>query len=464
MYRIFVINHTYNDRTEDYDEDARLFYSPELASEYQLTSAVMNSEANKVDTLTMVIPPGHPLYDFPKLVLSEVVLFRGSECIFAGRPMSVQRDFHNMKTVMCESFFGLLNDVIMHGTCISDQAYAQGGSIYTVPSTEKFAIIGGANAYIDDIFNKWMNRVDSSTYLPTNVLYRFNRDTIEFTMPSKANDGNGYGSAKTAMEYLLDLPDLCKAQGCYVYRYSGYDYLLQSGGSSGTTTLPNNEVVRVRDIYVSWYGTTEGGQSLPTATQEIRFGVNLVDLKETIDTKGLYTLIHASTHHTIINADDEITVDENVIQTLLGMTTESEVNSFRGDYCQSPENEGIKQYGYFPLNKSFDDGAENRYMLIGLINGDADSQMNFAFNYQIDVNAIDMSLIDEYATAMKPGLYGRIVSQPHNIDKVLLCTSMSLDLLDPTNSRYTYGALKSSITAQNVSDMAWTKRRFDRLG
>lgn len=185
----------------------------------------------------------------------------------------------------------------------------------------------------------------------------------------------------------------------------------------------NNESVGGRlwctesDVYFYADGTeTESGQ-------EIIFGENLLDLTEFIDATQIYTIL-------IPLGKDDLTI--------------SSVND--GDDYLINQN-AANLFGRIWHMESYSD-VESPTDLKTL--GQATLDENVQEAVTIEISAFDLSLLNASTDSIEVGKRVRVVSVPHNIDASYLCTAVTLDLCNPSSSRYTLGFSRDSMTAKQL--------------
>lgn len=86
----------------------------------------------------------------------------------------------------------------------------------------------------------------------------------------------------------------------------------------------------------------------------------------------------------------------------------------------------------------------------------ADAKRYMKFNEEppitITVRAIDMHFIDQTEATIHIGDYVKIVSNPHGVSRRLVCTEIEYDLEDPSNTSYTFGNPKQTLTRRYKED------------
>lgn len=441
MYKIFV--------------DDTLFYSPEMDESYGLQSAILSAKASMVDTLKLVVPPTHPLYNLPQIQISEVVVFRNWTCIFAGRIYSVTRDFHNMKTLYVESFLSILNDYIVHG---SDDVFVQkavtserDGTIVKI-NDETLTITVG------DVFNNAFNEINNlqDTDYIAGKKYNFTLHTTDAFR--KSGGYYGIGAAKTAMNYIQDAVTNLSDGRFFYTTYDGFDYLVTGDRETDEITDEIDGVTfKIRGINV-----IGSDNDVFTPQQVIEFGVNLIDLQETISLDDIYTAVHPTAP--VAQHDENNNVIgpmEDWYWSLYNCVSYSKVDPARGNYI--PNIAKIKQFGYVVKNVEYTDPVESQNQLYMRVKDDPNAQGCYSFRRQLSVKAIDLSVADDSVEPIQVGRASRIRSAPHGIDETALCQSATIDLMDPTKSSYSFGSTITTMTASNIKAISQINRKTDQL-
>lgn len=169
-------------------------------------------------------------------------------------------------------------------------------------------------------------------------------------------------------------------------------------------------------VYISDYSTIN--------PQVIEFGKNLLDIKEYIDAENIYTCL--------------IPIGANGI-------TISNVNNGL-DYIQ--DDNAVAQYGKIYKVHTWDDVTQYENLLR---KAKAYIRDCITLASTLTIKAVDLHHIDVNTDSIRLGDKMRVLSKPHNIDKYVMCTSMSLDLTDPSKSTYTFGNTKKTLTDKVVS-------------
>ena len=75
--------------------------------------------------------------------------------------------------------------------------------------------------------------------------------------------------------------------------------------------------------------------------------------------------------------------------------------------------------------------------------------MEYPYTIEIQVKVFDLSLTDSSISPIKCGEFIKIESQFHNVNDYFLCTKIVRDLLNPSNSDYTFGSSPPRISELN---------------
>lgn len=158
--------------------------------------------------------------------------------------------------------------------------------------------------------------------------------------------------------------------------------------------------------------------------QQITFGVNLLDLEEYVNAADVYTYLIP-----LGKKDD----DGNPL------TIES-VNG-GSNYIKSVD--GEKLYGKIERCITWDNITN-----ANLLKTTAQEELSKAIREvtSIEITAVDLKLLGADVDSIEVGQYVTVISPPHDIHDNFLCSKIELNLLQPSNSVYTFGVTRSSMT------------------
>lgn len=173
--------------------------------------------------------------------------------------------------------------------------------------------------------------------------------------------------------------------------------------------------------YLDW--TKESGTS---CGQVIRFGENLLDLSEYVSASEVVTCLIPYAGQ----SGSQITI--------------SSVNGGK-DYIEDAA--GIALYGRIWGVTEFD--AKDASTLLEMAKENLHKRLKETIT--ITISAVDLHLLDVNAESFRVGDKVRVVSPPHGIDAEYTCTAISLDLVSPDQSEYTFGTPETGMASTTAA-------------
>ncbi len=173
--------------------------------------------------------------------------------------------------------------------------------------------------------------------------------------------------------------------------------------------------------YLDW--TQESGDK---CGQGIRFGENLLDLSEYVSASEVVTCLIPYAGQ----SDSQITI--------------SSVNGGK-DYIEDAA--GIALYGRIWGVTEFDAKDANALLEMAREN----LQKRLKETITITISAVDLHLLDVDAESFHVGDKVRVISPPHGIDAEYTCTAISLDLVNPDQSEYTFGTPETGMASTTAA-------------
>ena len=173
--------------------------------------------------------------------------------------------------------------------------------------------------------------------------------------------------------------------------------------------------------YLDW--TKESGTS---CGQVIRFGENLLDLSEYVSASEVVTCLIPYAGQ----SDSKITV--------------ASVNGGK-DYIEDAA--GVALYGRIWGVTEFDAKDANALLEMAREN----LQKRLKETITITISAVDLHLLNVNAESFHVGDKVRVISPPHGIDAEYTCTAISLDLVNPDQSEYTFGTPETGMASTTAA-------------
>lgn len=171
--------------------------------------------------------------------------------------------------------------------------------------------------------------------------------------------------------------------------------------------------------YLDW--TKESGEA---CSQTIEFGKNLLDLTEYISAAEVVTCMIPTT-------------SENNIS----------ISNINGGKNYIEDEEAIRRYGRIWGVTEFD--AKSAEDLLKMAKEHLQKQLQEALT--ITISAVDLHLLDVAADAFRVGDKVRVISKPHHLDAEYTCTEISLDLVNPDKSQYTFGTPETGMASTTAA-------------
>lgn len=173
--------------------------------------------------------------------------------------------------------------------------------------------------------------------------------------------------------------------------------------------------------YLDW--TKESGTS---CGQVIRFGENLLDLSEYVSASEVVTCLIPFAGQ----GDSQITIKS--------------VNDGK-DYIEDAA--GIALYGRIWGVTEFD--AKDAAKLLEMARENLQKRLKETIT--ITISAVDLHLLDVNAESFRVGDKVRVISKPHHLDAEYTCTEISLDLVNPDKSQYTFGTPETGMASTTAA-------------
>lgn len=170
-------------------------------------------------------------------------------------------------------------------------------------------------------------------------------------------------------------------------------------------------------------GTKESGTS---CGQVIRFGENLLDLSEYVSASEVVTCLIPYAGQ----SDSKITI--------------ASVNGGK-DYIEDAA--GIALYGRIWGVTELD--TKDATKLLEMAKENLHKRLKETIT--ITISAVDLHLLDVNAESFHVGDKVRVISPPHGIDAEYTCTAISLDLVNPDQSEYTFGTPETGMASTTAA-------------
>jgi len=365
--------------------DGEPLYSTESEDISQIVlNPKLELDINGAGSLSFVIPPSHAMHGSIMRLKSIITVEQNGDELFRGRMVDSDSDSFNQETVTCEG----------EKSFLLDSLYEAG--IFNGNAKELFRnLIDNHNSQVEE--NKrftvgTINAVDANTAVDEEIRVETRK----------------FHDTQTAIDERL------------VSVYGGYLRTRKDGNTR----------------YIDWV-KEYGGEN----AQEIKFAVNLLDLKNRISAEDVFTVL-IPLGYSEMGSDGSYTDPVNI----------ASVNGGR-EYIQ--DDAAVALYGKIWRTRTWGQTKEPSKLL-----EKAREYLKTGIAFQtLTLKAIDMHIIDDDISKIKIGDKVHIVSDPNGVDLWMVCSKMVIDLVDPEKSEYTFGEKPKTLS----EGVARTERDMDRL-
>lgn len=367
--------------------DGKSIFQP-MDNSLSLFAPKLTLEMGKAGALSFQIPPSNRYYNaLPQLTTMITVEMDDVE-IFRGRVLTNNRNFNNVRTVYCEGDLAYLVD--------------------TVQKAERY------NGKTHDLFRKIIEahnkRAGADKQFLVGDITIENRDVVLSGKSDEVQDEETgkFDYKQIAINSIADewQNSFDFIQNCLIDYTGGY---LRTRRQNGKTYI---------DLLLD-YGNT--------ATQDIEFGKNMLDLTEEVSAEDVFTVL-------IPLGDENLTIES--------------VNNGSDELVDAT---AVERYGRIVKTHVFDSVNTPETLLE---NGRRFLASNVNVPVTLTVKAVDMHLVDPNASPIYVGDKVHVISAAHGMADELVCTKIEYDLENPANNTYTFGTPKQSLTERYRKDKA----------
>lgn len=327
-----------------------------------LPYAKLDLELNKTGSFEFDITTENPGYEYVSPMKSVISVYDDGKLIFRGRSTTEEKDFYNTGTLKCEGELSYFVDTILR------------------PRSSAF--IRQTNRYIfSEVVKEHNNQVGADKQFQPGII-----------------DVDQEEISSILFNYEKPLDFINKN---LIEKYKGYLRIRYADGKR----------------YLDWvkqYGDLSG--------QEIRFGFNLLDLKKTLVSTDVCTVVVP-----VGGSDKKVTVKNAVVG---GKT-------YGKDYIQNDE--AVNYFGEIIKMQEFPDKKSPNELYA---EGEKWLLENMKSSLTVELTALDLHMVDVNIDDFKLGDLVKVVSVPHSIvfkDDLPVIEKYSYDITDPSKNTITVG-------------------------
>ena len=387
-------------------------------------SPKLTREVSKGGSLTFTMTREHPMYEMLQKMSTVVVVKQDGKETWRGRIFSHEADWYNNRAVYCEGALSFFND-----SCVTPFNYE--GTL------KEFL------QHLIDVHNAQVGQKMKMFELGT-VTAALGDQVVHFGDADQYGVGEDYGKVWDIIDKLV------------LKVFGGYAYCTFDAATGYNVLNYCDQAVEEKRV----------------TSQKIEYGVNLLDLTEKTDTNGLYTRIYpVGNKHTVKETrwkykfkwlpgglgkyTDEheerygiMDTDSATIQQYLPQS------GYRYDledgYIENTD--AVKKFGVIARIVEFDADSANDTFAAGV----QALQQNHLMVTSYTIKAVDLVDAGEATERLTFACYAHILSAPHSIDAIMLCSKLTEPLDHPEKKEYSFGMTRRTLTDRHVDNLGKT--------
>ena len=357
----------------------------------QISAGTLKEESGQSPTLSLTIQPTHPLWDsFTRDTVMlpnrevELVEFETGIVLFRGRVRAISMEFDGSKKLTCEGAMAYLNDTTVRP--------------YKTYDTDEIECDINAPAEADKLFEWFIEQHNS------HVMNACEKFIIG------VNAGSNYGKLQrgtgTRPATLKEMRDKLE-KACGGWLRVRYD-------ATGSI--------------IDWLPDTGAAE----ATQRVELGSNLLDLDTQVDGKDIYTAIVPVGKTGKGSDEHKVNVSAETAYVPFGF-------AIQGDAVVDMA--AVEKYGLIEKTMSYDldkPQALADKAVADLAAGKLDDS--------IEVSAFDLHNLNEQTLPIDFLDRVFVKSEPHGIERYMICSGRTINLTNPTATQFKLGAITATLT------------------
>lgn len=401
--------------------DAKLLLYRPNDPQALVLSPKLTREVSKGGSLVFTMTRDHTQYDMLQKLSTVVQVRRDGKEIWRGRVLKHEADFYNRRVVYCEGALSYFND----------------------SSITPFNYKGTLRQFLQHIVAAHNEQVKSKMkcFQLGTVTAALGNLQVQFGDADQYGVGEDYGKVWDILDKLV-----LKVFGGYFY--CGFD------AATGYNVLN--------------YCDQAYEEKRETA-QEIEYGRNLLNLNETTDATDLYTRIYPiGNKHTVDTSKwyyklmwwRDPSKDKHEERWGIMETDAATVAQYlpASGYSYNLEegwiqnDTAVQKFGIITRIVEFDTDSANDTFAAGV----QALQQNYAMKTSYVIRAVDLVDAGYDTDRLDFVMYSHIISAPHSVDAIMLCTKLVEPLEKPAQKEFTFGMTRRTLTDRQVANMGTT--------
>lgn len=374
----------------------------------QISSGKLVEESGQSPTLSFTVQPTHPLWRAfnRESVMNtereiELTEHETQKILFRGRIRKVSMSMNGSIDVICEGAMAYLNDTTVRP--------------YKTYDTDEIDCEINAPAKAGELF-EWF--IEQHNARVSNRCERF-----KVGINAGINFGalqRGTGTRPTTLKEMREkLTKLCG--GYFRVRYVG------------------------EDNYLDWLNADGSSE----AAQSVELGQNLLDLNTGADGKDIYTAIVPVGKTGEGEDEKDVTIDDEHAYVGGGY-------DIVGDAVV--DTAMAERYGVIEKLMEYDHLSQPQALADKAVADLAAGKLSDS----ITVSATDLHYADATVQQIDYLQRVQVTSEPHGIDRMMLCVGRTINLVDPKATRYSFGAIEGTLTKSGTTSQERTQEATDK--
>lgn len=401
--------------------DAKLLLYRPNDPQALVLSPKLTREVSKGGSLVFTMTRDHAQYNMLQKLSTVVQVRRDGKEIWRGRVLKHEADFYKRRVVYCEGALSYFND----------------------SSITPFNYKGTLRQFLQHLIDAHNDQVKSKMkcFQLGTVTAALGNLVVQFGDADQYGVGEDYGKVWDILDKLV-----LKVFGGYFY--CGFD------AATGYNVLNYCD---------------QAVEAKRQTAQKIEYGRNLLNLSETTDATDLYTRIYP------IGNKHTVDTSKWYYKLMWWRDPSKDKHEERWGIMEA-DAATVAQYlpasGYsYNLEEGWiqNDTAVQKFGIITrIVELDTDSandtfaagvqalQQNYAMKTSYVIRAVDLVDAGYDTDRLDFSMYSHIISKPHSVDAVMLCTKLVEPLEKPAQKEFTFGMTRRTLTDRQVANMGTT--------
>lgn len=384
-------------------------------------SPKLTREVSKGGSLVFTMPQDHPQYSMLQKMSTVVVAKRDGKEIWRGRVLKHEANFYNQRVVYCEGALSYFND----------------------SSITPFNYKGTLRQFLQHIVDAHNDQVKSQMkcFQLGTVTAALGDMQVQFGDADQYGVGEDYGKVWDILDKLV-----LKVFGGYFY--CGFD------AATGYNVLNYCD---------------QAYEEKRQTVQKIEYGRNLLNLSETTDATDLYTRIYPiGNKHTVDTSKwyyklmwwRDPSKDKHEERWGIMETDAATVAQYlpAAGYSYNLQegwiqnDTAVQKFGIITRIVEFDTDSANDTFAAGV----QALQQNYAMKISYVIRAVDLVDAGYDTDRLDFAMYSHVVSAPHSVDAIMLCTKLVEPFDHPDKKEYSFGMTRRTLTDRQAANIGRT--------